>query len=175
MTPALQRLFQQLEQQRASILALVRQHPLEKRLAHPEGKWNAHDIIAHLSAAERLSVNYLAKKINAIDEVADSGAWEEVKIRLLQISQRLPLRFRAPQKVKEITRSSADLSELEAEWTAVRQELRALLEQIDEQHVRRKIFRHVRIGMIDIRQALIFFREHSIHHLPQIKNRLNGR
>lgn len=121
-----------------------------------------------------MSLLYIQKKIQGIDQLKDTGLWEEIKINLLKISQRLPgLKFRAPQRVVENTTFYTDLATIAKEWDDVRSEFRILLEKIPKQDVNKRIYRHVRAGYLNARHALIFFREHIIHHTPQIKKLVN--
>ncbi len=172
MHPRLEYLFESIETQRQKLLLSLSQFPQEKLNEHPEGKWSVNQIIAHLISAERLSVSYLAKKIHGVETANDTGLVEELKMFLLKISQRLPMKFKAPKIVVENTLVETDLKKLQEEWDKARTELKKILEQVEDHHVRRKIYRHVRVGMINIQHGLQFFREHVIHHKPQIKKLL---
>jgi len=172
MHPRLEYLFESIEMQRQTLLLSLRALDYETLNNHPEGKWSIIQIIAHLISAERLSVNYITKKIQSVESVANTGFVEELKMLLLKISQRLPMKFKAPKVVIENTTKENNLGKLEEEWNGVRDDLKKILEQVEDHHVKRKIYRHVRVGMINIQHALQFFREHVIHHKPQIKNLL---
>ena len=90
---------------------------------------------------------------------------------VLQLSQRLPLKFKAPRVVVENTPAYANFEELTTDWNKTRAELKTLLEKFDDTQIRKKIYKHIRAGRLNIQHALLFFREHIIHHTPQI-NRL---
>jgi uncharacterized damage-inducible protein DinB len=168
-------LFQQIELQRAALLNSV-SHMTEDELNTRSipGKWSAAEILSHIIGAERLSLMYLHKKILAIDTTKDSGIWEEVKINLLKISQRFPgLKFKAPQALEDKMTLYKTMAALTAEWDQVRKELKDFLEKIPDAKAERMIYRHVRAGYLNTRHALIFFREHIIHHTPQIKRLVN--
>jgi len=158
-----------LEAQRSELLTSLRSLPADRLNHHSEGRWSINQIIAHLIAAEKLSIAYLQKKILAIHEVDNTGIYEEIKMIGLIISQRLPLKFRAPRVVVENTIQTTDISQLEKEWASSREELRQLLEKVTDDQIKRRIYKHVRAGKLNIQHALIFFREHIIHHQPQIK------
>jgi hypothetical protein len=172
MNRKLQELFLTIETQRQSLLLSLRSQDHENLNEHPEGKWSVNQIIAHLISAERLSVNYLTKKIKGVETAADTGFAEELKMVLLKLSQRLPLKFKAPKIVMENTLQENDFHKLEKEWNSVRADLEKILEQVEDRHIRRKIYRHVRVGMINIQHGLQFFKEHVGHHIPQIKKLL---
>ncbi len=168
MHPRLEYLYERIESQRQKLLQPLLKLSNEKLNGHPTDKWSINQIVAHLIAAERLSVGYISKKIQGIETLADTGLVDELKMVLLVLSQRLPLKFKAPKVVVENTTQENDLKKLEEEWDTVRADLKKLLEQIEDDQVRRKILKHVRMGMINIQHTLRFFGEHVGHHKPQI-------
>ncbi len=169
MNHTLAKLFKSLETQRNELVISLRGLPADRHNYHAEGRWSINQIVAHLIAAEKISMAYLQKKIGAINEVDNTGIYEEMKIVALIVSQRLPLKFRAPRIVVENTTQTTDILQLEKEWDSVREELRQLLEKVEDDQIKRRIYKHVRAGKLNIQHALIFFREHIIHHHPQIK------
>ncbi len=171
MNPQLELLFNRLEADRDKLFTKIGKLPVEQFNHSEPGKWSIHQIMAHLVTAEKLSLQYLNKKILGIQETGNSGIIEEIKMVALKISQRLPFKFKAPKKVVEFTPAYPNLEALNEEWNLVRKELKSFLEKIKDDQVNKKIYRHVFAGMLNTKQALIFFREHFIHHLPQI-NRL---
>lgn len=171
MNKSLQTKFDSLEAQRVKLVNSLKNLSAEKLNQQPPGKWSINQVIAHLITAERLSLAYLKKKIQAIDEVEDTGLAEELKMIVLIISQRLPFRFTAPKVVVENTPKANDIQLLELEWNQVRSELKVLLESIADNQIKRKIYKHVIAGKLNIGQTIVFFNEHVIHHQPQI-NRL---
>jgi uncharacterized damage-inducible protein DinB len=167
----LQLLFNSLESERDVLMTSLKNLSADKRLHAPKGKWSIQQILAHLIAAEKLSILYIQKKMLGITEVENTGLWEEVKMILLRISQRLPFKFKAPRTVVDNTPSYASFEELMADWDKTRAELKTLLEKFDDTQIKKQIYKHVRAGRLNIQHALMFFQEHMIHHSPQI-NRL---
>jgi uncharacterized damage-inducible protein DinB len=173
MNHTLQTIFSQLEEQRQQLLNDLRILTPEEFNQHPEGKWSINQILAHIVAAERLSLQYLKKKILGVNEVGDTGLWEEAKMVALRLSQRIPgLKFRAPRAVVEKTPTYETFTQLEEDWARLRSEIRAFIEPIPDKHIKRKIYRHVQAGRLNIQHALLFLREHIVHHQPQIKTLL---
>ena len=175
MNQALQELAERIETQRSTVLNSFRTLTSEQfnRVPAP-GKWSAAEVLSHIIAAERMSLAYMQKKMQGIDQVGFSGPWEEVKMLMLKISQRLPgLKFKAPRRVVENTAFFSDFASIESEWDKVRKELKGLLEQFPQHAMKRLIYKHPAAGYLNIRHALIFFREHLHHHLPQLKKLLN--
>lgn len=173
MIDRLQSSYQHLEEARASFLKEMQNLPAELLAASNENRWSILQIIAHLITAERLSVMYMQKKIQGMEDAGDTGLWEQVKMSLLIISQRLPLKFKAPRAVVQQTIRATSLQQLEEEWDLVRNDMKALLDKIQPYQSKRKIYKHVVAGKLNASQALRFFHEHFLHHLPQIKRLVN--
>lgn len=172
MNGALQKVFWQLEKQRKELQARINHLPEERfNKSMERGKWSIAQILTHLVTSERLSLGYMKKKIQGAEQAGNSGIWEEIKLVILIISQRLPLKFRAPKVVTENTPPALSKQELFSLWENSRSELKNFLEATDERHTRKLIFKHPVAGRLDVRQALVFFGEHIRHHRPQI-NRL---
>ena len=172
MNPRLRLLFDALETERHRLLERVAQLSSEQFHRAEQGKWSMSQILGHLVTAERLSLRYMNKKILGMHDAGDTGIREEIKMVLLKISQRLPLKFKAPKAVIENTPPYSDVQELKADWDKERAELKGLLEKFNDTQIKKKIYRHVRVGLLNIQHALIFFREHYFHHWPQIKRLL---
>lgn len=173
MTPSLTKTFNALEQQRANLTETVNAVSDEVYLRSPSAKWSIAQVIAHIITSERLSLMYMRKKSLGIDTLKDSGIRQSIVFMLLKISQRVPLRYRAPKAVVDNTPESLSKEEAFARWEKARQELRDFLDTIPEKHAHRLIFKHPVGGMLDVQQAVGFMYEHVRHHWPQIKRLLN--
>jgi len=173
MNQSIEKRFQQIEQQRIFLLTTLREISLEELTYQPApGKWSLMQILAHLVTAEKMSLAYLQKKILGIDDAADTGWKEDLRIGLLKISQRLPLKFKAPGRVVESTPAYTSFDQLRSDWNNVRAQLADTLERFPENRLKRKVYKHPFAGMLNITQMLIFFREHITHHQPQIRRAL---
>ena len=172
MQPDLQRLFDLIEQQSQSLLNRIDSLNTDQLHHQPPGKWSLSQVFAHLITSEQLSVQYLKKKIQAIDEQPDTGIIEELKILTLIISQRLPFKFKAPKVVVDHTPTFNDAAEIAKAWNQTRAELKDLLGRFANNQLKRKIYKHPVAGKLNIVQATRFLSEHIIHHTPQIKRLL---
>jgi hypothetical protein len=172
MNAGLEKIFNELEKQRENIYFKIADLPSDQYSRSVNGKWSIGQILTHLMTSERLSLLYMKKKSLGIKNLNDSGSLEAFKTFLLKISQRLPLRFTAPKFLIAHTPSALDKEDLQLKWIRSRQELKNFLEKIEDQNVRKKIYKHPVAGRLDARQAMIFFYEHIRHHLPQIKRLL---
>jgi uncharacterized damage-inducible protein DinB len=168
----LQYIFDRAEADRKEILNMISSLTEEKFSHSQADKWSISQILAHLIAAERLSLQYMKKKTLGINQVDNSGFWEEVKFFFLKISQRLPLKYKAPSVLAENQPPKLSQSEIIEQWDAVRSDLKQFIENWEEKNLKKKIYKHVFSGRLNILHAVGFFREHAIHHLPQIKRLL---
>ena len=165
----LQKLFTLLEKDRDSLFAEVEKLTAEQFQKSVDGKWSVQQIITHVWTAEKLSLQYMQKKVKGIDSAENTGIAEEFKMILLIISQRLPFKFKVPKGMDEITPTNLNLDQIKLQWANDRLQLKSFLEQIKNDQLKKKIYRQPRAGLLNVKQALIFFREHNIHHQPQIK------
>lgn len=162
--------FHELEKQREDLLQSVRHLSEEAFNQQPKpGKWSVAQILTHILTSEKLSLGYMKKKVQAIDQLKDSGVMESLRLWLLIVSQRIPVKYKAPRVVVENTPETLTLTQLTEEWANLRKELAAFLSTINDKHARRVIYKHPMAGRFDVRQTLIFFREHIHHHRPQIE------
>jgi len=65
--------FAQLEQQKNNLLNELSSLSVEKLNSAPAGKWSITQIVAHLITVERLSIQYMQKKIQGIEQAGDAG------------------------------------------------------------------------------------------------------
>ncbi len=136
-------------------------------------KWSIAQILTHIVTSEKLSIGYMKKKMLGIDQLNNSGIAGSLRFTLLQLSQRIPvLKFRAPKVVLTNTPQALPIDELISQWDALRNDLKSLLESIEEKNVKKAIYKHPLAGRLDAAQATAFFYEHIHHHWPQIKRLL---
>ena len=169
MNSLLEKTFSLLEGQRADLLSEIKKASNGKFNNRANNKWSISQIAGHLITAESLSVGYINKKINAIKEVENTGFFSEVKLWLFIVSQRLPIKYKAPKNLGDQPKAYPDVASLEKDWNEVRQELKLLLDKFTNADLKKKIYRHPVMGRGNIIHALVFFREHIIHHWPQIR------
>jgi hypothetical protein len=169
MNATLEGRFRRLEEDRLQLVQTLMRQPasvLDHR-NRPE-KWSIGEILMHLLTAERMTIEYMRKKSLGIQQLRNSGLLESVKTGLLILSQRLPLRYRAPEGVRKQTPDVIPLAALSREWQVARQRLKEVLDNIDDHNLHKLIYRHPVVGLLDANQCLIFMRAHFLHHLPQI-------
>jgi hypothetical protein len=124
--------------------------------------------MTHLMVAEQLSLRYMKKKSLGINDVNDSSVLQELTFQLYNVLQRLPIKLRAPKTILDHTPEPLSLADLKTHWGNFRNELKVFLSAIQDQHIRRMIYKHAVAGRLYVIQALRFFIGHIHHHRPQI-------
>ena len=169
MNPKLRHHYHQLQQETLSLLKDVSTLSSASYHYSPgEGKWSISQILTHVLTAEGLSLNYIRKKSLGIKTLKNTGLAEEVKFWILRISQRIPLRYKAPGIVVQNTPAALSYGELVRQWELLREEMQIFLSAIDDQDVQKKVYKHPVVGMLNVMHGVQFLREHIIHHRPQI-------
>lgn len=172
MKKTLARQFEDIEQQRHTLLNQFKALDDKAFKAQPApGKWSASQILTHLLVSEQLSIGYMRKKMQAIHTLENSGISSTVKLWLLILSQRLPLKYKAPRIVVENTPEAKSWQEISDLWNNTRLDLKSLLSEIGDHQAKKLVYKHPFAGRMNVSQAMRFFQEHIIHHWPQL-NRL---
>lgn len=169
MNKQLNKAFEKLLLKRNSLLDIAKSLPAEKinQRINPN-QWSVLEILNHLYTAEKLSLQYIKKKSQGIDSLGNAGVKHAFMLLVLKISQRLPFRYKAPTTVLQNTVEVLTLSDLIAQWDLLYLELKSILVNTPEKYVSKLVYKHVVAGRLSLVQAIIFFREHMIHHTPQI-------
>jgi uncharacterized damage-inducible protein DinB len=170
--PYFQKTYNTLERQREKLFGMIRNLPEDVYTNSSTGKWSIAQIVTHLLTSERLSVGYMKKKSLGIEKLEDSGLKQAIVSGILKISQRMPFRYKAPGVIVENTPEALSAEEVIRRWDKSRSDLRQFLQDMDDTHSRRLIFKHPVGGMLNAQQAMKFMYEHINHHLPQIKRLL---
>ncbi len=166
----LQLVFDSLEKEKERLISQVSTLSSEEYFRIPApGKWSVAQIMTHLMVAEYLSLGYMRKKSQGIEQAKDSSAMTEAKFRFYNIVQRLPIKLKAPKAILDNTPEPLSLSDLEIHWKRSRNKLKTFLESIEDRHIYRLIFKHAFAGRLNVMHAVRFFIEHIHHHRPQIE------
>jgi hypothetical protein len=166
--------FTELEKLKSDVLVLLKNSSEEKiNLKVAAGKWSASQIAGHLILGEEMTAAYLKLKIQKRDKLYKSGIKEQLRSAILNLALRSPLKFKAPEFTTRVPEYSR-YSEIEKRWTDARTDFRTILENFPPDLLDQTVFKHPVAGRINIFQTLSFMENHIIHHLPQIKGRLNG-
>lgn len=166
-------IFDRLEKQRNEIFVLF--DPLTDEQLHfslgPE-KWNLLQIALHVMTGEKLSVIYIKRKTGSNNETPQSGLRAKVRLFLLKVAFILPFKFKAP-KITDATGKDPDYEQLKSDWQKVREDLKFLIEELDDKRLKSELFKHPRVGMLNMKQALEFMSTHADHHIKQVRMIMN--
>lgn len=161
-----------LYESRQKLLSKLEKFTSEQLNHQPDNKeWSIAQVLHHLYLVERLSLNYMTEKSSEIDELSRTGFKERWRSFLLKLALKLPLKFKAPSTVKESIPDRVDIEKLKTDWETTYKEFKTFIAEFPTSAYHAKIFRHPRVGKINIFQTLSFIQDHFDHHLPQI-NRL---
>jgi len=165
--------WHKLEAQRNHISRLLEQLPDARFVQTPPYPgWSLAEVLAHLITVERLSLDYMKKKATNWAQCGTAGPGSLVRLGVLVVSLRLPLKFRAPAVVQHHTPPVDKVTDALASWQAVRDDLHAFLHSIPPSHQKKLVYKHPVAGRFSTWQALLILSEHLRHHLPQIKRLL---
>ena len=147
--------------------------PAEINYQPEKDQWSVGQVLYHLYLVERLTLDYMKEKRLEIDSLAKTGLKESWRTFLMKISLKLPIKFKAPTSVKENIPHKIDLEKLSQDWAITHEGYNAFIDEFPANAYHSKIFRHPRIGKINLNQTLSFIQDHFDHHLPQVKNLLS--
>jgi len=165
---SIQDVYKRLESQRKVILSQYDQLTPDQRQFKPgPDKWNLLQIIRHIIIAEKQSLIYIRRKSAAHNEISDSGIGAVIRTFLLKFALWLPIKFKAP-KIAQVDEDYPDYSSMKIEWDSVRADLQTIIEEYDEQKLKKEIYKHPKAGKMNLKQALEFFESHISHHQRQI-------
>lgn len=134
-----------------------------------ENKWSVSEILTHLLISEKLSLNYMQKKSRAHPgQLGTAGMKEEILFFVLKMSQRVPLKYRAPRVVRENTPEPLSFGELVRQWEVLRTEMKSLLDSIGPDLLHKQIYKHPVAGRLSATHAVRFMTLHLNHHYPQV-------
>ncbi|TGE20233.1 DinB family protein [Hymenobacter elongatus] len=163
--------FEQLEQATNRLLAMTGALGDKAHQTPGPGQWSAAQVVQHLLVAETGINQYIEKKVLQAEELEKSTFGTFLRSRLLRVLLRIPfLRFKAPARLAALTTDDVPaLTELQAEWEAVRRRLEQILNEYPSSLLNRDIFKHPRSGMLNIYQTLDFMVDHVLHHQRQLE------
>lgn len=165
--------FDRLETDRSDIFSELDTLSQKKLLFKSDpDKWNILQILDHLKTSEKLSVVYIKKKSGSGNDIEKSGFLAKFRLFALKIAFVLPFKYKAP-KITDATGNDPDYEELKSDWNVIRNDLKKLIQSLDERTLKSEIFKHPRVGMLNMEQTLGFFETHFKHHQKQIERIVN--
>lgn len=136
------------------------------------GHWNLLQVLDHIVTSEKMSAIYMKRQLSAKKYPPAPGFKSSVRYKLLKLALWLPFRYKAP-AIVDSSDKSPRLNDLKKSWQTIRQEIRILTENTDEELLSLGIYSHPRAGILNMEQALDFMDLHIRHHQKQIQ-RITG-
>jgi len=170
----LNRQLKTLNERTDQILNRLAAFPDETLNAPPgPGVWSVMQILTHLMLSERLSLEYVRKKLSFNPQLKKAGLMATGRHLLLRWSQQLPFKYHAPKGVQtENLPEFCSLAELKDRWLSDRQKLHQFLSEVDDELLTRELYRHPVAGRMSLVQMVSFYNVHLQRHLKQIESRI---
>jgi hypothetical protein len=176
MNPKIERQFKQLEKLKNMFEQKVKGLSSEKINKKPKGdNWSIGQVYYHLFLVEEGTYKYLTEKTKEINSITDSGLKSWYRTTLLKLFLWFPFKFKAPRTVSDSIPDEIDFDSLMTDWNLLREKISLLLHAQEERHLKRKIFKHPRIGYINFYQTIEFIESHHRHHIKQINDLLSNK
>lgn len=131
--------------------------------------WSATQVLHHLLLSEKYSRQYCEKKLSFKPDLPKAGLMTAARTQFVKWYLFLPLKVKAPAMISSSALPEEDeLSNIVAQFTAQRKQLRTYLEQVEEQYLDREVYKHPFAGRLSLGGMLNFFQAHFRHHRKQI-------
>lgn len=133
--------------------------------------WNVLQVLAHLHASEKSSLNYLIfKSKDPKASYQKTGLKEKFNTWILKRRMASPKKIKAPE-VAGLSPSAEglDYETIITEWKETREKLKTFLEELDDEKFSLNLYKHPAIGRINLFQMVEFFACHIDRHEIQIQ------
>ena len=140
---------------------------LDKKPAASE--WSVAEVIMHLVVAESGALAYMRKKLE-FGGHQKATASAGFKQKLLNFAIALPIKFKAPKVADIKDGEKVTFDEALVKWAAVRKELLAEYDKMDDDLVTHELFKHPAAGKLSALQSVKFMRQHMNRHIKQMQN-----
>lgn len=151
------------------VLDLIKDLDQEKLTKKPnENEWSLAQVVAHLIDSETGISKYIYKKSQGLDDLKNTGLKNSFMSYQLNKNLKSDKKFKAP-KVVSSPPNTESYEELKERWDHARDRFKSVLEKLPKSAYKKQIFKHPRVGYLNIKQTLAFMGHHIGHHIPQIE------
>ena len=172
MNKALEKEFQQLEDERKKLFAELKNYSEEMLNKYPKPEaWSVAEVIAHIITAEEMSLKYLMKKTQ--DTSREGGETFNHKLRwlLVNVVFSFNIKYKAPEIV-EPKRGYQPLANLEMQWIKIRLQTLSVLDKLSDDELNKTLWKHAVAGKLNLHHMVQFFGVHFRRHKKQIERTL---
>jgi hypothetical protein len=164
-----ERKFKSIEEQRKNLLnEIAKLSHVQQNFKPAPDAWSILQVVNHLVHAETGIIKYMLKKIQGISTVEKAGIQAKLRLILLKIFLKSPLKFKAPKFLNVVHEEVYIYDNLNKQWGDVRAEFGKILDQLNPADAEKLLFKHPISGRFNIYQTMSFMREHIDHHIKQI-------
>lgn len=170
MDAKLKQKIKEFENKRVGLLNEVAYLDKEKLNARRiEGKWSVLEIIEHLVIAEREVMGGL-KDYDDLEN-REQSLKNGIMYRLVMFVLKVGIPVKAPSK-KMLPKNELSFEDLRKKWDENQEWFRGYVEGLDEEGLKKAVFKHPVSGPINVEQAIEMSIAHIESHTKQIKKRL---
>ena len=127
-------------------------------------KWSIGENMYHLWLTEITTEKYIRKKTSYPDTLVNVSKIAKLRLKLLKLIFFIGLKFKAPKIVVDPIPENVDLQELKNKWLKSRDSFEILINNLDEEILKKGVLKHPLAGRIDMNMTLNFLLSHFIHH-----------
>lgn len=167
MTPALWKRFENLNRQKQSVLSCVAGlSATQLRFRSEPASWSVLDVLDHLVKVEKALLEAVRAQL---PNGTPMTFRDRVGAFLITCVMLLPTRVKVPASASMVLpEKTADLDEIAATWSEVREQMANLLVSLHPDQLRPGLFRHPVSGWMTMPDALTFLSAHLRHHQYQL-------
>jgi hypothetical protein len=172
MLPALQQKFNEIENQRKMLQALLEPLTDDQINQIPDtNKWSVAQIISHLILADENCVKYFDKKFTLSKHFKINKLQSYLRLLLMKILFNLPIKYKAPPLVSNVP-DYIPKAKLFAQWLTVRINMQNMLNKVPQELQDAELFKQPFAGRMNLTDGMEFIKTHFKLHLKQIKLRI---
>jgi uncharacterized damage-inducible protein DinB len=133
-----------------------------------EKTWSVVQVMNHLIEAEMNTIKYVNKKLSGNTTLPKSGLGSLARYLILRIAFVIPFaKYKAP-PVLSVPSNDDTYEVAKNNWLNVLDEMKNLIEKLDERQLKSEIFKHPVVGKMNMIQSLKFIQTHFNRHEIQI-------
>ncbi len=157
-------------QSKEEIINLIKGIDKDKLTKKPsEDEWSLTQVVAHLIDSETGISKYIHKKSQELDELKNTGIKNSFMSYQLNKNLKSDKKFKAP-KVVSSPPNTESFEELTQRWEETRKRFLSVIEKLPKSAHKKQLFKHPRVGYLNIKQTLSFMAHHINHHIKQIES-----
>ena len=130
--------------------------------------WSIIQVMSHLNMAEAGSLQYMKKKMQAGDQMKDSGVLNSLRLFFSKYFMQSNIKWKAPAVVAN-PKGDYSYEEIKKTWSQTRENVEQYINDFPEKFLSKEVMKHPLAGRLTIGGTLDSFIFHQRHHVHQIK------